>query len=390
LLGSGAASQAGRVVGAHGTRALICTDETIAASPNFAPVVRSLQRHRVQFEVLPAAVAELPLRVVEQAIGRAGDYGPEVVVGLGGGSCLDLAKFVAVGLSSGLPLSRWYGEGSLPRPPLPVVAIPTTAGTGSEVTPVAVLTDPERALKVGISSPDLVPRAAICDPELTVGAPHTVTAYAGIDALAHAIEAFCAIQRSDWDDLDARVFVGGNSLSDIFALRAMELIGGSLRAAVENDPRARESMTEGSLCAGLAFASAGTCLAHALQYPIGALTRTPHGLGIGVLLPFAMAFNAPVVPDRMATIARTLGAGDDSRAAVSAVQRLARDIGIPGSLSELGVERSDLDEVARSALEIRRLIDNNPRTVDGADAIAVLLQALRGTPLALLDDQEEA
>jgi alcohol dehydrogenase len=166
------------------------------------------------------------------------------------------------------------------------------------------------------------------------------------------------------------------------------LIGGALEAAVRDEPHARAAMTEGSLCAGLAFATAGTALAHALQYPIGALTRTPHGLGIGVLLPFAMAYNASAVPERLGVVAQKLGAGGDSRAAVGAVRRLARAVGIPGSLSELGVERSHLAELAQGALEIRRLIDNNPRPVDAGDAIHVLEQAVKGTPLALLDGQE--
>jgi alcohol dehydrogenase len=389
LLGAGAASQAGRVAAEHGSRALICTDAVIAASAHLPRVVGSLERAGVGVEVLPGAVAELPLSTVEEAIGVARAYQPDVIVGLGGGSCLDLAKLIAIGLTAGLPLRQWYGEGDLPRPPLPVVAIPTTAGTGSEVTPVAVLTDPERTLKVGVASTGLVPRAAICDPELTHGAPSAVTAHAGIDALAHAIEAYCAIDRQRWDAVGDRVFVGRNALSDVFALRAIALIGGALRAAIDDEPGARAAMMEGSLCAGLAFATAGTALAHALQYPIGARTQTPHGLGIGLLLPFAMAFNAAAVPNRMRTVGRELGVGEDARAVVSAVQRLARDVGIPGSLRELGVQEAELPAIAEQALDVRRLMDNNPRPVSFEVAVEVLEQAMNGTPLELLDRKED-
>lgn len=382
LLGAGAVSQAGRLAATLGQRVLICTDGVLAGSGHLPRLVRSLEQAGAQAEVLPGAVPELPLSAVEKSIATARRHDPECIVGFGGGSCIDLAKLVALGLSAGLPLSRWYDEGTVPAPTLPVMAMPTTAGTGSEVTPVAVLTDPNRALKVGISSPHLIPRAAICDPELTHGAPPTVTAYAGIDALAHAIEAYCAIQRPRWEDVGDRMFVGRNQLSDVFALRAIELIGGALADAVDDRPAARVTMMEGSLCAGLAFATAGTALAHALQYPIGALTGTPHGLGIGLLLPYTMAFNAAAVPRRTAAVAKALCAGTDALAAVTAVHNLAAHIGFPRSLAEIGIDAAALPAIAEQAVGIRRLIENNPRPVTLDDAVAVLEQALTGTPRA--------
>jgi alcohol dehydrogenase class IV len=181
-----------------------------------------------------------------------------------------------------------------------------------------------------------------------------------------------------------RVFVGGNALSDVFALRAIERIGRSLARAVADERHAREEMLLGSLCAGLAFATAGTALAHALQYPVGASTRTPHGLGVGLLLPFVMAFNAAAVPDRMGVIARSLGAGDDARAAIAAVAALGAEVGVPASLAEIGLDAAALPAIAEQAIGIRRLIDNNPRPVDRDGARLVLEQALAGGPLQLL------
>jgi alcohol dehydrogenase class IV len=385
LLGEGAASEVGRLAMPYGERILVVTDTHIAATEHRTRLVAALESAGARTTVLPAAVAELPLPAVETAAAEARRVNPDCIVGLGGGSCIDLAKLIALSLTVGSPLSRWYGESAVPGSVLPVIAVPTTAGTGSEITPVAVLTDPARTLKVGISSAYLVPRAAICDPLLTHGAPPTVTAYAGIDALAHAVEAYCAVRLDSWREVRERVFVGRNMFSDMFALRAVELIGGSLRKALDDDPHARSAMAVGSLCAGLAFATAGTALAHALQYPIGARTGTPHGLGVGLLLPFAMAFNATAVPRRIEAVARALGSGGSVSDAVTAVQQLASDIGIPGSLRELDISEGELPGIAEQALGIRRLIQNNPRHVGTEEATAVLTEAHKGTALALLD-----
>lgn len=383
LFGSGTVDAVGNIAARVGCRALVCTDAFLAGTAQLRRVVASLSEAGLEARVLDAAVPELPRATVEAAIDAARSPLPDVIVGLGGGSCIDLAKLVALGLSSDLPLDHFYGEGKVVAATRPVIAIPTTAGTGSEVTPVAVLTDPAEHLKVGISSPRLVPHAAICDPLLTYGAPAHVTAYAGIDALAHAIEAYCATERTGWDNLVKRVFVGRNVLSDRFALHAVTSIANGLRAAVADDPAAREQVLEGSLCAGLAFATAGTTLAHALQYPIGARTATPHGLGIGVLLPYTFAFNAAAVPDRAAAIAVALGV-DDVRGAVSAIRQLSMDVGLPPSLTEIGVGHGDLGDIADQALGISRLIDNNPRVVHRQQLIGLLEAGLHGHPAALL------
>lgn len=377
LFGEGMVAALGRVAAAHGGRVLVCTDGYLAGAEQGRLALGALREAGLEARVLDAAEPELPRASVEAAIEAAREMRPDCVVGLGGGSCLDLAKLVALGLATEGPLDRFYGEAAVPGPVLPMVAVPTTAGTGSEVTPVAVLSDPAIALKVGISSLHLVPRAAICDPRLTLGAPAAVSAYAGIDALAHAIEAFTAVERDGWEDAVDRVFVGRNVLSDRFALHAVELLGGSLRGAVEDRPAARRAALEGSLCAGLAFAAAGTAAAHALQYPLGARTKTPHGLGVGLLLPFVMAANAPACRDRLDLVAAALGV-EGAEAAVRVVRDLGLDLGLPSTLSELELAEEDLAGMAEQALGIERLVANNPRPMTQELATEILRAAWTG------------
>jgi alcohol dehydrogenase len=384
LFGAGVADATGELARRVGRRVLVVTDPTLLATEAAQRVLASLRSAGLELDVFDGAVPELPMAVVLGAIRQAAVYAPQCVVGLGGGSNMDLAKLVALGIVHGAELRRFYGEEQVPGPVAPVIAIPTTAGTGSEVTPVAVLTDPEVVLKVGISSRHLIPTFAIVDPEMTYGCPSTVTAYAGIDALAHAIEAFTAARRRLPAGGDA-VFVGKNSLSDAFALVAVRQIAPNLPAALRDEYPARDALAYGSLCAGLAFGTAGTAVAHALQYPIGARTHTPHGLGTGLLLPYAMRFNLPARSVELAQIGRAIGVAagehDDARAAreaVAAVAALAVDVGVPESLAELGVAEQELEELALQALGVGRLIDNNPRQLGQVELLEILAAAWRG------------
>ena len=288
----------------------------------------------------------------------------------------------------------YYGENTVPGSTTPVVAIPTTAGTGSEVTPVAVITDPDRISKVGISSPHLIPAAAVCDPELTVSCPPSVSAAAGADALSHGVEAFTAIRRPVTATLATeRVFVGKGVLTDVFALLAVRQVAAHLRRVgqVADDLQARSGMMLAALAGGYAFGTAGTAAAHALQYPIGALTRTSHGVGVGTLLPYVMAFNAPMRMPELAELAAALGVGEcgadevpagrqaaRARAAVTAVADLLASVGIPADLAALGVPVDRLPWVAAEAMTARRLVDNNPRPLDEAAALALLRAAHAG------------
>lgn len=384
LFGAGVSQGAGELAARVARRLLVITDPALVGGTPTQRVLASLRSRGLEFEVFDGAVPELPMEVVLEAIRLAAGHAPEGVIGIGGGSSIDLAKLVALGVAHGEDLRRFYGEEQVPGPVAPIVAIPTTAGTGSEVTPVAVLTDPDAVLKVGISSRYLIPTFAVVDPEMTYGCPRTVTAYAGIDALAHAVEAFTAARRELPEDTKA-VFVGKNALSDVFALAAIRQIMPNLLRALHDDSEARAAMAYGSLCAGLAFGTAGTAVAHALQYPIGARTHTPHGLGTGLLLPYAMRFNLPVRLSELAAVGRAIGSEDEvgdhehaAREAITAVAALAGDAGVPTSLAELGVAEEELGELARQALGVSRLIANNPRELGEAELLEILTAAWRG------------
>ena len=383
LFGEGVADACGELAHRLAKRVLLVTDPTLSASGAARGVLGSLRSQGLETQMFDGAIPELPMDTVLEAIRQARQSPPDCVIGLGGGSSIDLAKLVALGVAHGEDLRSFYGEEQVPGPIAPVIAIPTTAGTGSEVTPVAVLTDPEAVLKVGISSRHLIPTYALVDPALTHGCPPTVSAHAGIDALAHAVESFTAARRELPAGSNA-VFIGKNVLSDPLALTAAHHIAPNLPAATRDEPDARAAVAYGSLCAGLAFGVAGTAVAHALQYPIGARTHTPHGLGTGLLLPYAMRFNLRERVDELAEVARTMGVSDSSdderaaEAAIAGVAELAVEIGIPTSLAELGVAEDELPELARQALGVTRLLVNNPRQPDEGDLLGILGEAWRG------------
>ena len=233
-----------------------------------------------------------------------------MVLGIGGGSCMDMAKCVAVLLRHGGSLRDYYGENKIPGPVAPVIAVPTTSGTGSEVTPVAVIADTERGTKVGISSPYLIPRAAVCDPELTLTCPPGLTAVSGADALTHAIESYTAAAPRGDAGPDGQECVRRQECAvRHFGLLALQNIFKALRTAVKDgkNMEAREQMMLASLAAGCAFGTAGTAAAHAIQYPVGNQTHTPHGMGVALLMPYVMEFNRPNCVGAFAQIARAIG-----------------------------------------------------------------------------------
>lgn len=395
LFGAGQRHALAAATAALGSRALVCTDARFGSTAEYAELVASLERSGVQVIPFTEALPDVPVGQVIECADRAAAAEPDVVVGMGGGSCLDLAKAVAVLLAHGGVPSDYYGEFRVPGPVLPLVALPTTAGTGSEVTPVAVLTDPERISKVGISSPHIIPHTAVCDPELTAGSPPPLTASAGADALSHAIEAFTAVRHPATPGLATeRVFVGKNELTDAYALRAVGLIGGNLHRAWSTpaDTAARESMMLAATSGGFALGTAGTAAAHAIQYPVGALTHTPHGVGVGALLPYVMEFNRPVRIPELAAIAVQLGAspgGPEADLADDAIDRVAAllaSVGIPRTLAELGLPADQLRWTAEQALGATRLVANNPRPLD-VDALERIVRAAHAGDRRALRDE---
>ncbi|MBE0553808.1 MAG: iron-containing alcohol dehydrogenase [Rhodobacteraceae bacterium] len=369
-----------------GRRALVVTDERMAGDPTFQDMVHALQAAGLAVQVEAGTLPDVPVASALAAADARRGFAADLVIGVGGGSCLDMAKCLALLLTHGGKPQDYYGELMVPGPVLPLIAVPTTAGTGSEVTPVAVLSDDARSLKVGISSPHLIPLAAICDPELTMTCPPGLTAIAGADALTHAIEAFTATRRPLTTGLSQeRVFIGKNALSDQFALRAIALLWQGLETACKDgaNAEARGKVMLGATLAGLAFGVAGTAAAHAIQYPIGALTHTAHGTGVACLMPYVMGWNAPAITPELAEMAGAMGlpSGDQ---VIPAISGLFARIGIPRSLRELGLAEDRLDWVAEQSLGITRLIQNNPRPLTPDDMRHLLTAAFAGRSLAPL------
>jgi alcohol dehydrogenase class IV len=383
FFGWGAASVLRDVAREFGRRVFICTDQNMVKAGICETVTAHLSQGIAEVKVFDGGVPEVDRRTIEWASTMARAYSPNVVIGLGGGSNLDLAKAVALLVKHPGPLSTYYGENNVPGPVAPVIAVPTTAGTGSEVSPVAVVADPERAMKIGIASRALIPKWAVVDPALTVSCPASVTAHSGMDALTHAIESFCARVRTDASPQS--IFVGKNPLSDVLAMRAITAIAKFLPTAVAqpSDRAAREEMAFASLLAGMAFSAAGTAAVHALQYPVGEATHTPHGLGNAVLLPTVMKNITPSRISEMAYIARSLdtdvaSATDEDAAPRAAwlVEQLGAKVGIPKGLRTLGVKEEQLPDLARMASSVRRLLDNSPVAFDENGLLRLLQEAL--------------
>lgn len=374
LFGKGQRHALPTVAARLGRRALVCTDERFAATDAFAEIIDTLRNASIDVLVHDRVLPDVPRDTVAVCVEEARGFAPDMVIGIGGGSCLDMAKCAALLLTHGGRLQDYYGEFKVPGPTLPLIAVPTTAGTGSEVTPVAVISDPDRTLKVGISSPHLIAGAAICDPDLTMTCPPGLTAIAGADALTHAIEAYTAAKRGSDPTLPQQhVFIGKSALTDHFALLAIKLLGRSLEKAYRqpSDEDARADVMMGALAAGCAFGTAGTGAAHAVQYPVGAITHTAHGLGVATMMPYVMTYNRKTAAGEMAEIGAALGlarAGETTEQAADAtiaeIGRLFAAIGITPTLAGLGLPEDRIDWTAEQALGIDRLIKNNPRPFD--------------------------
>lgn len=393
MVGEGVAQNLPRVVAECGSRVLIVTDRVLLGQPRVAELVAAVQAAVDTVAVFADATSDVPLTDVDLAVSVAAEVDADVLLAIGGGTVIDLAKIVGVIRRHGGTPRDYYGESKVPGPTVPLVAVPTTSGTGSELTPVSVLTDPDRELKVGVSSVHLVPDFAVVDPELTYTCPATVTAHSGIDAFCHAVESYTARPRAHGPrDLVEQVFRGRNPVTDHHALQAAERIARSLRRAVRDggDADARADMSYGSVLAGIAFSHAGNAVPHALQYPIGAATHTPHGLGVGLLLPYALTAAKDAVRDRLATLAGVCGLdvadASEAEAADAFLNWLAgllADIGIPASLAEIGVERADLPRFAEMASGVTRLVQNHPGLTDTASLGAILDAAWVGDPARL-------
>jgi alcohol dehydrogenase class IV len=359
------AAEAARV---GGRKVLVVTDETVRATPRAEAVIAQLRAAGLLGGVFCDIPGEPTTTEVERGLAALRGAGADSLVALGGGSAIDTAKAVAALATNGGAIADYKGANKLKQAKLPLVAVNTTAGTGSEVTRFAIITDPSTSVKMLIADARLIPDVAIDDPLLTVTCSPLVTASTGLDALTHAIEAYLSVRAT--------------ALTDVLALSAIRRIGASLRKAHKNgdDLEARTAMHLASLEAGMAFSNASVALVHGMARPLGAYFHTAHGISNAVLLPHVLEWSLPGAPARFAEIARALGVEAPGRGekvagqrAVKAVRALCRDLGIPG-LAGLGIDPARLmalaPTLAQDALDSGSP-GNNPR-VPGVDEIVEL------------------
>jgi alcohol dehydrogenase class IV len=350
-----------------GRRVLIVSDKGVARAGLVDRPRELLAAGGVAVTVLDDTPPEPEVKHVEALFAAAkAAGGADVVVGIGGGSAMDVAKILAVLLAQPVTLSALLAKEPIRIRGLPTVMVPTTAGTGSEATPNAIVLVPEDELKVGIVSPNLMPDGVILDPLLTVTLPPAITAATGMDALTHAIECYCSRK--------------GNLFSDLYGLEAIRLIARSIRRAYRDgtDVDARYDMLLGAYYGGVCIATSSTTAVHALAYPLGGKYRIPHGLSNAMLLPFVMEFNLEGSEQKFQAMAGAMGIAVDGRTAreagermIAALYELNADLDIVSSLRDKGITDRDLDGLVDGAAKVTRLLDNNPRPMTRADMRAI-------------------
>lgn len=365
----GAAAAIGEIVKARlGTRVMFVTDPGLRKLGLCDPALASLAASGVEVTLFDGVEADPSLATVQNAAQTAKAANVTGVIGFGGGSSLDVAKVVALLCGSAEDLDAAWGVGNAKGPRLPLVLVPTTAGTGSEVTPVSIITvggDEKR----GVSSPIILPDIAILDPDLTLDLPAHITAATGIDAMVHAIEAYASKSANN------------NPLSQMLARQALQLLGANIEKAVFDgkDRTARGAMLLGSMLAGQAFANSPVAAVHALAYPIGGTFHIPHGLSNALVLPHVLRFNATeaasvyaeIATDAFPDLATEDGTQGRCAAFIERLAALSSKLGLQSRLRDVGIGEADLAGMARDAMKQTRLLVNNPRDVSEADALAI-------------------
>lgn len=325
----------------------------------------------IQVAVVNNTPPEPEVGQVNEIFAKGKDLGCQMVIGIGGGSSMDVAKIIAVMLTNNLSLRQLLAKEPIKQRGLPTLMVPTTAGTGSEMTPNAIVLVTEEELKVGIVSEKMMPDCVILDPLMTVSLPAAVTAATGMDALTHAIECYTSKK--------------ANPFSDTFALKAISLIAGNIRRAYHNgqDVGARHDMLLGAMYGGICIATSSTTAVHALAYPLGGKYRIPHGLSNAILLPHVMKFNLDAVEGKFRDIAGAMGLdiiGLSQRQAaeklIENLYALNRDLHIRVNLKEKGITDADLDLMVEAAAKVTRLLDNNPRPMSKKDMRDIYQQLL--------------
>lgn len=374
LFENGAAAKLPEIVSQFGAkRVMLVTDKGVRNAGLTKSAEEALAGAGMTVSVYDEVQADPPSAIIEAAALRAREEGTELVLSIGGGSAMDTAKLVAYLAKSDDRLEDIYGIGFAKGRRLPLILVPTTAGTGSEVTQISIVTTPTTEKK-GVVSPRLLPDWAILDAELTTGLPAHVTAATGIDAMVHAIEAFTSRHKK-------------NPISDQLAKQALALLSANIRTACREpgNLEARSNMLLGSMLAGMAFANSPVAAVHALAYPVGAIFHVPHGLSNALVLMGVMRFNLSHAQDLYGELApiiepaaQGLKANEAASRFVEALDAICRDCGVPASLAEVGVKEADLERLATDAMKQTRLLVNNPRDVTYQDALAIYSEALDG------------
>lgn len=331
--------------------------------------VHTLTENKIEVLIDTSIVAEPSFSDFEQLMKKITPFNPDVVIGIGGGSVLDIAKLVAAQLENKQQLKDYVGIGLLKGRKKKLICVPATSGTGSEVSPNAILVDDADNQKKGIISPYLVPDIVYVDPLLTVSVPPSITAATGMDALTHCLEAYT--------NKFAQPFI------DMYAYEGMRLIAANIVTAVNDgtNVEAREKVAMGSLLGGFCLGPVNTAGVHALSYPLGSMYHLPHGLSNALLLPYVMEYNIVSAAERYADVAVALGckreedAWTTAKAGVARIKELNAACGIPASLKKVGVKEETIPQMAMEAMKIQRLLKNNPREINEQAAAAILKSA---------------
>jgi len=363
VFGNGTLSQlADEVLALKSSKVFIATIEPLRNS--ISSFIEKLQKSNIEILTDTSIVAEPSFRDFEKLMQTVTAFNPDAVIGIGGGSVLDIAKLVAAQLDNEQKLNDYVGIGLLKGRKKKLICVPATSGTGSEVSPNAILVDDENQKK-GIISPYLLPDIVYVDPLLTISVPPAITAATGLDALTHCLEAYT--------NKFAQPFI------DMYAYEGMRLIAANIEEAVKNGSNieAREKVAMGSLLGGFCLGPVNTAGVHALSYPLGSMFHLAHGLSNALLLPYVMEYNIPAATKQYADVAIALGCekqnSDEAtaKAGVEKIRALIKVCNIPSTLKEVNVPESAIPQMAADAMKIQRLLKNNPRDIAEQDAIDI-------------------
>lgn len=348
---------------------VVITDPGIKKTGLIEKLLQVLEKEKIPSAVFDGVEPEPPIEVVDAGVAFAKAQKCDGVIGFGGGSSLDSAKAIAAMLEQEGPARKYLGSNLISGKKRPLIQLPTTAGTGSEVTMAAIFFDSVQKLKIGMASPYLAADTAIVDPELSYGMPPFVTACGGLDALIHAVESYLSVKATPY--------------TDVYALKSIELISANLREAfAAGAPKAREAMSLGSMLAGVSMGNAGGAAVHAFTYPVGGRHHVTHAVAIAMFIKPVLAFNIAGNPEKFANIAAAMGI--DTRGlsktaaaakAVEAIEQLTSDLGLNKKMRDIGVTKAEIPELAKEVLGVTRLLNNNPRSITLEDALKIYEEA---------------